>query len=307
MINRVLIRIRVVQVLYSYYQDQSGNVTKAESELQHSFQKSYDLYMYFLLLMIELTKAYALRTEAAKSKLLPTEADLNPNVKLLQNRFIKQLENNEQLLSYIKDRPLSWEDQESFVKSVLTEILESETYRSYIKNEQSDYNSDRDFWKKVFRKIIIAREDLVTLLENESIFWNDDVDIIQSFIIKTIKEFKEENGSQQELLPMFKDDEDRLFAFKLLRESLFNGKEYREMAAGYAQNWESERIAMMDSLIMQIAVAELINFPSIPVNVTLNEYIDMAKFYSTEKSASFINGILDAIVSKLRSEKKIIK
>lgn len=307
MINRVLIRIRIVQVLYSFHQNQDGNMTKAESELKYSFQKSYDLYFYFLVLLIELTRLYERRIDQAKSKLLPTEKDINPNTKLIDNLFIKQLENNNQLQAYLKDRPLSWYDNDAFLKSLLNEILASEIYTEYSADSTSDYNSDREFWRKVFKQIIMKNEELESLLEDESLFWNDDVEIIESFVIKTIKRFEAESGSEQVLLPMFKDDEDQEFAFKLLRDSIFNGKDYRDMIAGYAQNWESERIAFMDQIIMQIALAEIINFPSIPINVTLNEYIDIAKVYSTEKSASFINGILDSIVEKLRADKKILK
>lgn len=307
MINRVLIRIRIVQVLYSFYQNQDGNIKKTESELQHSFQKSYDLYFYLLLLPIEVTKAYLHRVELAKSKLLPTEKDKNPNTKLLDNRFVKQLETNEEFINYLKDRPLSWHDNDAFVKSLLNDILLSDIYQEYIKQKETDYEQDREFWRKVFKSIITKKEDLEPLLEDESLFWNDDIDIIESFVIKTIKKFDESTGTAQPLLPMFKDNEDHEFAFKLLRETMFNGKEYRDMIAQHAKNWESERIAFMDQIIMQIAIAEIINFTSIPVNVTLNEYIDIAKVYSTEKSASFINGILDAIVEDLRKEKKIFK
>lgn len=307
MINRVLIRIRIVQVLYSYYQNKDGNIKKAESELQFSFQKSYDLYFYLLLLPVELTRAYSRRIESAKSKLLPSEKDINPNTRLLDNKFVKQLETNDELLNYLKNRPLSWHENDSFIKSLLNNILSSAIYKEYTEKENVDYETDKDFWRTVFKQIIIKDEELDILLEDESLFWNDDVEIIESFVLKTIKKFEEANGSDQALLPMFKDDDDHVFAMKLLRESMFNGKEYRDMIALNAQNWEAERIAFMDQIIMQIALAELLNFPSIPVNVTLNEYIDIAKSYSTEKSASFINGILDSIVDILRKEKKIIK
>jgi len=307
MINRVLIRIRIVQVLYSFYQNQDGNIVKAESELKHSFQKSYDLYFYFLLLIVEITRLYSRRVEHAKAKLLPTEKDKNPNVKLLNNLFVKQLGDNQNLKDYLKDRPLSWHDNDAFVKSLLNSILSSPIYEEYISNAGNNYEDDREFWRKVFKQVIIKDEELDGLLEDESLFWNDDIEIVESFVIKTIKRFDEKNEANQPLLPMFKDDEDHEFAFKLLREAIFNGKEYREMVAEYAKNWESERIAFMDQVIMQIALTEILNFPSIPVSVTLNEYIDIAKAYSTEKSASFINGILDAIVDKLRAEKKILK
>lgn len=307
MINRVLIRIRVVQMLFSYSQNGTNDLKKAENEFLFSLQKSYDLYFYLLLLLIELTDAYAGRVDARKSKLLPTQEDMSPNTKMLDNKFIKQLRANKQFTKYLEERPFSWTEHEAFVRNILNNILDSEIYKEYCQSNNEDYNEDREFWRKVFKQIICASEDLYTLLEDESLFWNDDIEIVQSFVIKTIKRFEEKNGAEQTLLPMFKDDSDREFAIKLLRESLLNGKEYREIIDKYTKNWESERIAIMDMIIMQIAIAEILNFPSIPISVTLNEYIDISKSYSTAKSASFINGILDTMVKEFKEQKKIIK
>ncbi|MDU1890700.1 MAG: transcription antitermination factor NusB [Dysgonomonas sp.] len=307
MINRVLIRIRVVQILFSCSHSETTDLKKAESELLLSLHKSYDLYYYLLNLMVELTDAYAQRIEARKSKLRPSEEDMNPNTKLLENKFIIQLRDNVTLNKYLDERPFSWSDHEAFLRNMLDSILNSEIYKEYIENKSDAYADDREFWRKVFKQIICTTEDLYSILEDESLFWNDDVEIIQSFVIKTIKKFEESEGADQPLLPMFKDDTDREFAVKLLRESLWNGKEYKELIDKYTQNWETERIALMDMVIMQIAITEIVTFPSIPISVTLNEYIDIAKSYSTAKSASFINGILDAIVKELKEEKKIIK
>ncbi len=307
MINRVLIRIRIIQILFSVYQKEDVSLQKAESELLHCFQKSSDLYYYFLLLIIELTEAYSKRIDAGKTKLLPTDEDLNPNIKILENRFVKQLSKNTCLLEYLKERPMSWQEYETYVKQLLANILESKIYAGYISAEEDDYKNDVEFWRKIFKHIVCRDTDLDLLLEEQCIYWNDDVEIIQSFVLKTIKRFEETNGENQPLLPMFRDEEDRQFAIKLLRESMLNVKSYRDMINEYAQNWESERIAFMDMIIMQVAIAEIMHFPSIPVNVTLNEYIDIGKAYSSDKSSSFINGILDPVVQKLREEKKIIK
>ena len=194
-----------------------------------------------------------------------------------------------------------------YKRQLLDNILNSDIYKEYTENQSQEYTDDREFWRKVFKQIICTTEDLYSILEDESLYWNDDIEIIQSFVLKTIKRFEENKGTEQELLPMFKDETDKEFAVKLLRESLFNGKEYKELIDKYTKNWESERIALMDMVIMQIAIAEIIEFSSIPISVSLNEYIDIAKSYSTIKSASFINGILDAIVKELKEEKKIIK
>lgn len=307
MINRVLIRIRVIQVLYSTYLNESGDLKKAETELMFSLQKSYDLYYYLLALLIEITDTHTRRLESRKAKLLPTDEDINPNTRLSDNLFIKQLKSNEQFNKYVSDRPQSWEDHENYVRSLLEKILNSDIYAEYLANEVSDYDTDREFWRKVFKTFIYCEEQLDDLLEDDNLFWNDDIEIVQSFVIKTIKKFDPEKGANQPLLPMFKDEEDRQFAIKLLRETMFNVKLAREYIDKYAKNWESERIAFMDMIIMQTAVSELLAFPSVPINVTMNEYINIAKSYSTHKSSSFINGILDSIVTELKSENKLLK
>ncbi|NDW09882.1 transcription antitermination factor NusB [Dysgonomonas sp. 520] len=307
MINRVLIRIRVVQILYSAHLSENKDLKKIESELSFSLQKSYDLYFYLLLLLVEITEAYSKKVEQRKSKHLPSLEDMNPNTRLLENKFILQLKSNKRLIAFLLDRPMSWDDNSVFVKKLLENILESDTYKDYIGNKDRSYETDREFWRKIFRQFIENNEELESILEEESLYWNDDIDIIESFVLKTIKRFEEEKGEDQELLPMFKDAEDNEFAVRLLRESLLNSKEYNEMIAQYAKNWESERIALMDQLIMQIAIAEIMNFPNIPISVTLNEYINIVKVYSTQKSAAFINGILDSIVSDLKKDQKIVK
>ena len=307
MINRVLIRIRVVQILYATYQNKSGDLKKAENELMFSLQKSYDLYYYLLMLLIELTDEYSKRIEARRNKFIPTEEDLNPNVKLIDNLFIKQLNSNIEFSKYLQDRPLSWDEHENFVKGLLDKILKSDIYKEYSEQPISDYNSDREFWRKTFKKFIYNSEELDDILEDESLFWNDDIEIIESFVLKTIKQFDIESGDNQKLLPMFKDEEDRLFAIKLLRETMLNVKTIRDLIEKYAKNWESERIAFMDMIVMQTAISEIMTFPSIPINVTMNEYINIAKSYSTQKSSSFINGILDAVVTELKNDKIIFK
>lgn len=307
MINRVLIRIRVIQILYSTYLNASGDLKKAETELMFSLQKSYDLYYYLLALLIEITNTHNRRLESRKGKLLPTEEDINPNTKLSDNLFIKQLSSNVQFNKYITDRPQSWEDHENYLKNILEKILNSDIYSEYLANETSDFDTDREFWRKIFKTFIYCDEQLDDILEDDSLFWNDDIEIVQSFVIKTIKKFDPEKGPNQALLPMFKDEEDRQFAVKLLRETMFNVKMARDLINKYAKNWESERIAFMDMIIMQTAISEILAFPSVPVNVTMNEYINIAKSYSTHKSSSFINGILDSIVTELKSENKLLK
>lgn len=307
MINRNLIRIRTVQLVYSWYQNTNKDLRKAEKELMFGLEKSYDLYYYMLQLLLELTKAYEYRVEAKKNKFLPSEEDINPNMHLLENKFILQLSDNKQLLKYLTERPLSWENNDAYVKSLLDTILESDIYKNYSLAQSPTYDQDREFWRKTFKQFIYGNEDLSDLLEDECIYWNDDVEIVQSFVLKTIKQFSENRGSDQPLLPMFKDEEDKKYALKLLHETILNEKKFRDLIETHTDKWDFERIAIMDLVIMQVALAEIFTFESIPTNVSLNEYIEIAKSYSTPKSSTFINGILDAIVHKIKNENLIFK
>ncbi|HLW10914.1 MAG TPA: transcription antitermination factor NusB [Fermentimonas sp.] len=307
MINRNLIRIRVVQLVYSWYQGTNKDLLKAEKELMFGLQKSYDLYYYMFLLILEITKAYDSRVEAKKNKFLPTKEDMNPNLHLLRNKFTLQLEQNNQLTNYINERPLSWVNNETFVKTLLETILESETYINYTQIPSPTYDEDREFWRKIFKQFICGNEELDDILEDESIFWNDDIEIVQSFVIKTIKKFSEKSGPNQPLLPMFKDEEDKQFAIKLLHDTIFNENKYRELIESHTDKWDFDRIALMDLVIMQIALSEIFTFDSIPISVSLNEYIEISKSYSTPKSGTFINGILNAIVQQIKKENIIFK
>ena len=307
MINRILIRIRVIQIVYAWYQNRDKDLRQVERELLLGLQKSYDLYYYLLKLMIEITDLHEQRQNTKLNKFLPTHEDLNPKMHIVNNQFIDQLRGNRMFINYVADRPMSWENNFNFVRGLLDNILESDTYKEYVQLEKPTYSDDKEFWRKNFKTFIHRNEALDDILEDESIFWNDDIEIVQSFVLKTIKQFNKSEGEDQPLLPMFNDDEDREYATKLLRETLMNGKEYREQITKNAENWDFERIAFMDVVIMQVAMAELYEFPTIPIKVTLNEYIDLAKVYSTPKSSTFINGVLDAIVTDMKKNKTIFK
>ena len=276
MINRILIRIKVLQIVYSFYQNGNNDLKVAENELLFSLRKSYDLYHYFLLLIIEVTNLQRRTLDAKKCKYMPTHAELNPNTRLVDNRFAAQVAENEALQKYVAEQGLSWVNDEEFVKNVLDIILASDLYNEYLDNENDSYETDKEFWRAVFKKLICGNELIEEFLEDKSIYWNDDIGIVETFTLKTIKQFEEKNGSKQKLLPMFKDMEDQSFAIKLFRQSLLKGSEYRERINKHMKNWEAERIANMDLIIMQVALAEIMTFPTIPINVTLNEYIDMS-------------------------------
>jgi len=307
MINRNLIRIRIVQIVYSWYQNTNRDLRNAEKELMFGLQKSYDLYFYLLLLMVELTRAYESRVEMKRNKYLPSKEDLYPNTHLLDNKFMLQLRDNVQFQKQLNERPMTWDANESFVKNLLDTILASDTYKEYTEIVSPSYDEDREFWRKTFKQFIYMNVELDDILEDECIYWNDDVEIVQTFVLKTIKKFSKEKGVNQPLLPMFKDDEDREFALKLLHDAILNEKKYRELIDKHTDKWDFERIAFMDLIIMQVALSEIFTFESIPTSVSLNEYIEIAKSYSTPKSGTFINGILDAIVQEIKEENRIFK
>ena len=307
MINRVLIRLKIVQIVYAYYQNGGKNLDTAEKELFFSLSKAYDMYNYLLLLMVEITKQAQRKQSAAKSKLLPTAEELYPNTKFVENRFIAQLEVNKQLLEFSETQKKTWENESEFVKSLCEKIMDSDIYKEYMASETSSYEEDREVWRKIYKRIIFNNEELDQVLEDQSLYWNDDKEIVDTFVLKTIKRFEEQNGAKQELLPEFKDDEDQDFARRLFRRTILNADYYRHLISENTRIWDLDRVAFMDVIIMQIALAEILSFPNIPVSVTLNEYVEIAKLYSTPKSGSFINGTLDGIVNLLKKDGKLTK
>ena len=307
MINRVLIRLKIVQIIYAYYQNGGKNLDTAEKELFFSLSKAYDLYNYLLLLMVEVTKQANKKLNAAKNKLIPTKEELFPDTKFVENRFIAQLEVNKQLLDFAGNQKKTWENEADFVKSLCEQIMESDIYKEYMASETSSYEEDREVWRKIYKKIIFNNAELDQVLEDQSLYWNDDKEIVDTFVLKTIKRFEEKNGAKQELLPEFKDDEDQDFARRLFRRAILNSDYYRHLISENTKNWDLDRVAFMDVIIMQIALAEVLSFPNIPVSVSLNEYVEIAKLYSTPKSGGFINGTLDGIVNQLKKENKLTK
>jgi len=307
MINRVLLRIKIVQILYSYYKSEGKSIPAVEKELFHSIEKTYDLYFHLLQLSVEITRFATDKIETKRNKLRPTEEDLHPNTRFINNLFIAQLSENVQFKEYLTKHKLSWVNDSEIIKVVYDQVIASDFYAEYMNSIKVDYASDKDIWRKIYKKIILQNEEVDDSIQDQNIYWTDDIEMVVSFIIKTIKRFDLENDINQPLLPMFKDDEDAEFAKKLIRSVLSKGSELREMIDKNTKNWELDRIAFMDIVIMEVALAELLDFPTIPVNVTLNEYIEIAKNYSTEKSGTFINGVLDNIVGQLKKENKLIK
>ncbi|MGM0497621.1 MAG: transcription antitermination factor NusB [Bacteroidota bacterium] len=307
MITRRLLRIKVLQIVFSYYYSGGKSLDKAEKELLFSINKFYDLYHQLLRLVIDLKKYAEHRIDLAASKKAPSYDDLHPNKKFAENRVIKQLEHNETLNRYLTTKKIGWSNDKDFIKRFYNHLIESEVYQNYMNSEKNSYEEDKAFVNQVYTEILPDFELLFQLLEEQSIYWNDEIELVISYITQTIDAFEEDEPSGKELLPLFRKDEDKDFARNLLKKTILTFDEYDELIKEHSKNWDLERIAFMDIIIMKMAITEMLKFPSIPTKVTLDEYIEIAKYYSTEKSNVFINGILDKIIEQLRKENRIQK
>jgi len=307
MISRRIIRTKVLQILYAYYSSPEKSLSNTEKELFFGINKTYDLYHFLILLIIDIADYAERRNEIRKNKHQPTREDLNPNTKFIDNRLIQQLRINKQLNSYINNKKLCWINHPELIRELYQLMVNSGFYKEYMSDNHTSYEEDRKFINKVLTEIILLEEYLYEVLEEQSIYWNDDVDFVISMISKTLKRFTKSSDSGQKLMPLYKDREDRNFARDLLRKSIINHDELRGLIKIHSHNWDLERIAFMDILIMQLAVAEFLYFPSIPTKVSLNEYIEISKYYSTDKSKNFINGILDKTLKDLKKTGKINK
>lgn len=306
MINRELIRIKIVQLTYAYYQNGNRNLDNAEKELLFSLSKAYDLYNLLLLLIVAVSKEEQHRVEIGTQR-AQREGTEVPTTKFVENKFALQLDNNRMLREAAETLKLSWEDNIEFVRKICNLIEESEIYRDYIESDDDSYEADREVWRKIYKQIIQENEDLDALLEEKSLYWNDDKEVVDTFVLKTIRRFEPKNASRQELLPEYKDEEDKDFARKLFRATILNADTYQRYMSEASKNWDFSRLAYMDVVIMQIAIAEMLTFPNIPISVTINEYVDLAKIYSTHKSGGYINGMLDSIARHLIKTGKMMK
>jgi N utilization substance protein B len=307
MITRRLLRIKILQTVFSYKFSEDKTIDIAEKDLFHSIKRFYDLYHQLMILIVKMRDFAEERIQIAKEKKAPTHEDLNPNMKFVNNELIQQIESNQSLKSYLSSNKLGWNTHRDILRQLYNELITSELYQDYMEGEESGYETDKKFVTAMYRKIISESDALYDQLEDQSIYWNDEVDLVISFIIKTIKSFRKKDGENAPLMPLYKNDEDLDFAKSLLRKSILHFNTYDELIEMHSKNWDLERIAFMDILIMKLAITEIVEFPSIPTKVTLDEYIEIAKFYSTEKSNVFINGILDKIINQLKEENKIQK
>jgi N utilization substance protein B len=306
MISRRLLRLKALMSLYAFNRREDDDLPRAETELMFSIGKTYDLYHYLMLLVIEIADTAIDRIEQALQKKLPTHADLDPNRRFIDNNVITQLRNNLAFNKYISDSKLTWVNYPHIPRLLYNKMIKWEPYEQYMKSGEKEYQSDKKFIIRLITEFFSNSEDLLNCLEEQSIYWNDDMEYVLIMVEKTLKKFKSDSGGKTQLLPLFKNEEDQEFVKILFRKTVLNTKKCSEMIDSNTTNWEVERIALMDILVMQLAITEVLEFPEIPVKVTLNEYIEIAKYYCTSKSSTFVNGILDKIVRDIR-EKGLFK
>ena len=304
MISRRLLRIKILQVLYAHFMVEDMGIVKSENGLTFSIQKAYDLYFYLLLLIISIRQYAESRIELARNKRLPTYEDLHPNTRFVNNEVIRKISEDITFTQYLNEHRMSWVNYPELIKNLYNRLIESSYYKEYMESPTCKYKDDKQLLIDFYTNELEDNEMFYDILEEQSIFWNDDIEFIVVMVIKTLSEMR---PRKTDILPLYKSDDDREFAFRLLRSTIVHYDEYHKLIEEYVDNWDIERVAQTDNLIMQMAINELIEFPSIPVKVTFDEYLELAKYYSTSKSSLFINGLLDKISADLTQKGKIIK
>ena len=309
MINRVLIRTKVVQNLYSYMLTRPDRtLATALKDLEACLEKTYELYHYLLRLPVELTHIQEMRLDEARNKYMPTEEELNPNMKFVNNRLVKALAENEQLEQFAQEHNVTWNDDPILERLMLDKIVKSDLYNEYMADDEDNVTADSLLWQQLMKQVILPDENMADAVEQRSLFWTeDDMDLLGQFVCKTFKRLAE--GADDAILPMFKDEEDSGFGKDLFAAAITQMPESNALIDELLQEsrWDKDRIVLMDRIIMCTALAELRTFDKIPTAVTLNEYIELAKNFSTAASGKFVNGILNNAVKQLRKDGVIFK
>lgn len=308
MTSRRLIRIKVLQLLYAYYKKEGASLAEAERDLLKSIEKSTDLYYQILLLLTELQRKAFLKIDAAKNRHFVTEADLHPNTRFINNPFFSILNNNKKFRTYLLNNPISWNENQEIINFFYNALQEFPPYQAYMEKPEVNFQDHKQLVLDLFTELIAPSDLFYQTLEDINIYWNDDFELVMHIVYRTLKNIKEgDNEDSNILYPIYNTEEDTDFARKLLRKTINENQDNLRVVDKFIRNWEIERISDMDKLIMATAIAELKHFPSIPVKVTLDEYIEISKSYSSPKSGGFINGILDKAVVMLKEENQIKK
>lgn len=306
MFSRRFLRIKVVKSLYAHFKSEQSSAAVSEKNLIHSIDKAYDLYFQMLALIADVRRYAEERIEIARNKKLPTKEDLNPNMRFVENEVIEQLDSSKVLDDYLSKHSLGWNRYPELVKHLYNKMIESDYYKAYMSLPSLTYKDDLNLVQDFYINTVQDDEMLEAVVEEQSILWADDVDFSLIMVIRTLEACRQ-NQAELPLQKKYKNEDDRDFAIELFQRTVINFNEYQEYIERFTQNWDVERIAFLDNLIIATAMAELIAFDSIPVKVTMDEYIEISKYYSTTGSSTFINGVLDKIVVSLTEEGRIVK
>lgn len=306
MINRRHLRVKALQILYACFKTEDKALAKWEKELLFSVEKTYDLFLYQLSIFQELKYQAALILEERMKKRLPSEKDLNPNMQFVENQAIRSLEENGSFKRACESRKINWNNHQDIMRKLYLAISASPAFEAYLENPKKGFATDLAFLLKIYREYLGNAEILESIYEEKSIYWLDDIEMVNAQVIKLLQGIKA-NPENWDIPSLFHDQDDKDFVVELFRKTLLNSDKYEVIVSSKTKNWEVDRIAQMDIIIMKMAICELTNFPSIPVKVTLNEYIDLSKYYSTPRSHLFINGVLDKIVAELKDSGEIQK
>lgn len=312
MINRTIVRTKVLQTLFAYYQSEGKTPHTAHKELLKNFSNTYSLYIALLAFANELTAYAEQQIEEAEQRAKITHNTYIPNRRFVNNKVAEQLFQNRQLRHFIEEQHIHWEMGQNAITAVYHQLIETNVYKAYMSAEQVSYEDEKRIWKKVYSEIMPNNEDVASALEEMEIEqdaanWTVDLDVILSFVAKTIRRFNEDSDANTPLLNMFDTEDELHFGEKLLEEAIAHREEYMLLIKDHLKNWDADRVAYMDTLLLQLALTEIIQFPDIALEVSMNEYIELSKEYSSEKSYIFINGILNEILQELRKENKIFK
>ncbi|MEG1573404.1 MAG: transcription antitermination factor NusB, partial [Bacteroidales bacterium] len=311
MLNRRFIREKLVQSLYSFYQGGSETYQTSEKNMLYGIQKLYELYILHFSLLVTLSDFAKKRTEDGKLKHIPSKEDLNPNTRFIENKLIEQIRKSPVYIFKSNAYKCDWSQEENLIRKLLSEIQESSVYQLYLANEVNDYASDQEFLAKIYKKKIASNNTLHNLCDDKSIYWASDYDSVCFWVLQSIKNMQEDNDEAISVSFIPTDEngknEDIEYAKLLLQKTILHQDEYDKIIFDRLQNWDAERVALIELIILKTAVAEFINFPSIPIKVTLNEYIEVSKRFCSEKSRSFVNGLLNKIAIDLQEEKLIKK
>ena len=305
MINRVLIRLKVVQVIYAYYQNGGQNISSAERELAQSLDSAYSLYKTLLYIPVALVNLA--RKSVARQKRMGVAHISGKEERFAANEYVAQLETNQELLQFVQENDFSWLVESDWLKDTYSGILESDVMEEYWQEESFGFEPYKELFRKLYKTFAQENDELDALLEEQNLYWNGDKELMDSFVLKTIRAFSDGNVAEQPLKSEFKDDDDRRFALDLLRNGVKAAPAREEAVAANCRRWDPSRLAFLDVIIIQVAMAEIMYFPQIPLKVTLNEYVELAKSLSTPASGSFVNGMLETIIRDMSAKGLINK